>query len=781
MAGALPLFTGCMPGQQEIAPPPEPEGPRGGMGSSSTGIISISVDKMVKVEGGDTWEEEVEQCVCQNVEFQIIVSNDGEEPLNNIGISDLIPSGLEYISGSAVPSPTPDPPNPPYCPCWFFDGPLNSGDDIEITFSAHVASEGEHTNCVSVFAETYDWETVWELDCAVVVGITCECEPKMHYPQYPDVYGWDVYSCFLSSIDYPQLLQVADDWQCTESGPITHIRFWGSWKDDVEGQITGFHIEIYSNIPEDGDYSHPGDLLWDAFITNYSSEAFQLAAFEGWYNPKSGSNDDDNHYTYYRYDITDIDPAFDQEAGEIYWLSIWPWFEAYENERWGWKSSQDHWMDDACWSSNDLPYHPQDPVSPQYSEYYWYEIYEPTPVVQSLDLAFVICGGEEPCKCEDYWNEIEISWTDESGVENSYTSHCGDTVDVPGHITPLLGTPIEIITSIGCVPSPPCSEPIYHWEVTEVGPGPAFSDSDDTLPVSFTPTATGWNIFEVALNATCGGEECPPCTLIMRVNPQPGGKPSISVDKLVSADGGASWHEEVEQDVCQNVQFQITVTNDGDVPLSNIVISDYLPDCLEYVDGPAVELCRTQEPPYWNISGTNTPTWKCSELAPGNSVQVIYTAHVVESGICKNQVSVDGEYNGDIAHDEYVAYVIGLETRCQCGDWSPIEITWDDGNPRTTDSVTIPCNTSTWLTSLKGEQVYVTASIDCIPPSCELNYSWGVTPPQGQSPVSGYSSGGELEFWFDGFVEGVYEVTLNATCYNVECPPCTFNIDVSLD
>jgi uncharacterized repeat protein (TIGR01451 family) len=273
---------------------------------------------------------------------------------------------------------------------------------------------------------------------------------------------------------------------------------------------------------------------------------------------------------------------------------------------------------------------------------------------------------ECPSQCQCAWSDVHVSWTDSNpNAIDEWTGSCGDVADVPGHITPLLGTPIDINTSVSCQPSPPC-EPSYEceWEVTEVGPGPAFSANGVTLPVSFTPTATGWNTFEVVLNASCNGSQCPPCILLMRVNPQ-GGTPSISVDKMVSVDGGATWEEEVEQDVCQNVQFQITVTNDGAVPLANIVISDYLPDCLEYVDGPAVELCLTQEPPYWNLPGTSTPTWKCtSGLDPGNSVQVIYTVHVVESGGCKNQVSVEGEHNGAIVTDVDGAFVTGITGTC---------------------------------------------------------------------------------------------------------------------
>ncbi len=139
--------------------------------------------------------------------------------------------------------------------------------------------------------------------------------------------------------------------------------------------------------------------------------------------------------------------------------------------------------------------------------------------------------------------------------------------------------------------------------------------------------------------------------------------PSISVEKLVSVDGGVTWHDAVEQDVCQNVLFQITVTNDGTESLTNIDINDTLPDCLEFVDGPAVEICRTQasELPLYNLAGTHTPNWKCTEgLETGQSAEVIYTAHVVCVGNHCDTVSVEGEYHGQILTDVDCAVVVGI-------------------------------------------------------------------------------------------------------------------------
>src|SRR4030065_1666760 len=81
---------------------------------------------------------------------------------------------------------------------------------------------------------------------------------------------------------------------------------------------------------------------------------------------------------------------------------------------------------------------------------------------------------------------------------------------------------------------------------------------------------------------------------------------SISLDKKASIDGGTTWVDPVWQDACQDVKFKMSVTNDGTVPVTDIVITDNLPDCLEYVDGPAVELCPTGGT--YNLPGTHAPT-----------------------------------------------------------------------------------------------------------------------------------------------------------------------------
>jgi len=59
------------------------------------------------------------------------------------------------------------------------------------------------------------------------VGAAADWQPadghKMHFPQLPDEEGWDV------NATAPMIL--ADDWRCSQSGLVTDIHFWGSWRD----------------------------------------------------------------------------------------------------------------------------------------------------------------------------------------------------------------------------------------------------------------------------------------------------------------------------------------------------------------------------------------------------------------------------------------------------------------------------------------------------------------------------------------------------------------------
>ncbi|MFH1701594.1 MAG: dockerin type I repeat-containing protein [Candidatus Zixiibacteriota bacterium] len=175
---------------------------------------------------------------------------------------------------------------------------------------------------------------------------------KMLNPQFPDEAGWDV------NASWPVTL--ADDWRCIESGPVKDLHFWGSWLDGEEGKILGFIFSIHKDIPADPTqefYSRPGELLWEYRTNIFKATSIIPATLEGYYDPMGGIVSPDNHQEYFQYDVNIPEKLwFMQEEGTIYWLNISAVVENPTSPgRWGWKSSKNHWNDDAVWGHDDVP------------------------------------------------------------------------------------------------------------------------------------------------------------------------------------------------------------------------------------------------------------------------------------------------------------------------------------------------------------------------------------------------------------------------------------------
>ena len=176
---------------------------------------------------------------------------------------------------------------------------------------------------------------------------------KMHFPQMPDEAGWNVNASFTHVL--------ADDWQCSESGPVRDIHFWGSWFGGNTGTINGFQVSIYSDIPDPdpGDpatWSEPGDELWSQYFSLNDIVVRHITpipqVWEGWFDPVLQEWNYPDHDNYFQYNITDISEPFIQTEEDIYWLSI----EADIADQidpqplWGWKSSTEHWNDNAVYA-----------------------------------------------------------------------------------------------------------------------------------------------------------------------------------------------------------------------------------------------------------------------------------------------------------------------------------------------------------------------------------------------------------------------------------------------
>jgi len=500
---------------------------------------------------------------------------------------------------------------------------------------------------------------------------------KMHYPQLPHgPEGRSVNATVSGSPCY-----VADDWQCSESGPVTDIHFWGHCLGS-SCIIQSFEIRI----AEKTDYG-VGQILWAGVfpISDVIVSAQIDATPLHWFNPLTGDYDDNVSGMYWQYNIENIDDPFIQVEGKEYWLIIGA-HRSVASALWGWEECAEVYsFGSPAKFSQDLDLNQWEFIG------------------SVRDLAFVISEGNagEECECGTTATQIELMAGEE---DNFYPDPDTDPASPSPTLEALFGPGVgfdnpyfdkhfihtfewedcgNITGACLEVRLKALNTPWIHNDIFKL----LFSDDDysisykiweETTPSGQTETIlldlSGLPAAGTLITETTSGSE----NLLEMLNDEGyldlhieddtsvdyaklilccEQNPSISVEKKVSNDGGQTWHEEVNQDVCQNVQFQITVTNDGDVTLTHIVITDYLPNCLEYVSGPAVNgICPTDEPPYYNLPGTNTPTWKCSELSPGSLAQVTYKAHVVE---CENQVSVEGEYDGQIVTDTDCATVIG--------------------------------------------------------------------------------------------------------------------------
>ena len=194
-------------------------------------------------------------------------------------------------------------------------------------------------------------------------------------------------------------LILADDFLCTETGPITGIHIWGSWLYDIlpmgRPDSCTFVLSLHYDIPDSESstgYSMPGDVIVYKIFRpgDYTARIWTQGIQEGWMDPP------DNYFwpadqVIWQYNFPILDGEFFQEGTVdspiVYWLDVKaiPWDD---QARFGWKTARDHWNDDAVWGQGDEPYYGP-----------WGELrYPPGHEMagQSIDLAFVIVGEEEP-------------------------------------------------------------------------------------------------------------------------------------------------------------------------------------------------------------------------------------------------------------------------------------------------------------------------------------------------------------------------------------------------
>ena len=285
---------------------------------------------------------------------------------------------------------------------------------------------------------------------------------KMHYPQLPDPKGWDV--CL-------RPMAVADDFRCSQSGAITDIHFWISWKDDIVDDVLDWCISIYDNRVVDG-VSKPGKELW-RFKEGKISVRVEEPSEQGWLCPCNDEVLTDNHTWYALINITEIAEPFKQEKDKIYWLVIRANATLYESPipqpEVGWKTSLDHYGSPAMWIRWPL------------STVDWQPI--PSESGDLIDMAFVINGlVVQPLPMD--FGDVDETRCDEPDVRcNSYPTTLARNgarhIINPGI---FLGDPETDVVHIDAEPD---GQPTPAADGDDIN---GFDDEDGVkLPKSITP------------------------------------------------------------------------------------------------------------------------------------------------------------------------------------------------------------------------------------------------------------------------------------------------------
>ncbi len=243
--------------------------------------------------------------------------------------------------------------------------------------------------------------------CAVsLLGMTAvsaradwDPEQPRKWVQFPDLstMGIDV-NASMGATGEAYIL--ADDFKCIETGLITGIHIWGSWWHDItpadNPRNVTFTLSIHADIPEEQSptgFSMPGEVLWYRTFqpSEFTYRVWEQGINEGWMDPPEGYEFPGDHVCFQYNFFIDPSQAFLQTGTPdnpvIYWLDVQA-VPGDQEARFGWKTSLDHWNDDAVWGQGQEPYSGS-----------WYElIYPPGHEMQgqSIDLSFVIVGEDQP-------------------------------------------------------------------------------------------------------------------------------------------------------------------------------------------------------------------------------------------------------------------------------------------------------------------------------------------------------------------------------------------------
>jgi hypothetical protein len=228
---------------------------------------------------------------------------------------------------------------------------------------------------------------------------------------------------------------LADDFVCTNIGPISDIHIWGSWlNDQADTNTIIFWLGIYDDVPvgPGNTFSHPGtNLLWQQWFTpgQYAETIWAANASEQFLDPGQPTTGpqiigSDSVVWYYCFYPTN--PFVQQGStanSKTYWLAAYAHFLTY-----GWKTTTN--------VQHDISVHALWPGFGPTNNPGWAKTLLPTGA--PLDLAFKLTTSTNPCGpiliTHLATNKVVLTWT--SGFLQSSTNVIGPYADVPSATSP---------------------------------------------------------------------------------------------------------------------------------------------------------------------------------------------------------------------------------------------------------------------------------------------------------------------------------------------------------
>lgn len=185
-------------------------------------VPSVSIEKSVGIPGQGDWGENVTVEQGDKVKFLFTVLNDGNAPLKNVIVGDVLPEGLEYVPGSTVATNGNHPDGIKITSDNIVSGGIDIGDFAVggytyVTFEAIVSEDASKFDCgmntlVNKAVAKSDKAVIRTDTANVKVNVTCEQE----------TYEYDCTSLKLSVLDREER-QVKAEAIITHSDNVTVV------------------------------------------------------------------------------------------------------------------------------------------------------------------------------------------------------------------------------------------------------------------------------------------------------------------------------------------------------------------------------------------------------------------------------------------------------------------------------------------------------------------------------------------------------------------------------